>query len=69
MGSLERAWNQEVKVNFVSERGKTYRIERSTDLQSWAAIREHIPGNGGQAEVSDESAPDVEALFYRAVEE
>jgi hypothetical protein len=54
-----------LEIKFPSVSGKTYRIEYSFDLQTWAALPTDIPGTGGTIRLPL-ADPSVAAwVFYR----
>ena len=57
-----------VEVEFGAGLGKTYRVESSTDLQSWTPVESNIPGNGGTI-TRLYSIRAIPHRFFRAVKE
>lgn len=55
------------KFTFEAKEGKTYRIDRSTDLTAWDAAST-ISGMDGVIEVSDDEDPTPGRYFYRVTE-
>lgn len=51
-------------VNFPSVLGKTYRVERSTNLTTWTVIHNSIAGTGFDIQIQD--VPTGNVFFYRA---
>jgi fibronectin type 3 domain-containing protein len=56
-------------VSFSSISGKTYRLERSSTLQSgsWTTVQDNIAGTGGVVTVTDANAASRSKSFYRVV--
>ena len=54
-------------LSFQTVAGKTYRLERSTTLQSgsWTTVQDNIAGNGGVMQITDAGAGGQSKLFYR----
>ncbi len=57
-----------VEVEFGAGLGKTYRVESSTDLQTWTPVESNIPGNGGTI-TRLYSIRSIPHRFFRAVRE
>jgi hypothetical protein len=51
-------------VSFPSVLGKTYRVERSTNLTTWTVVEDSIAGSGGEIQIQD--VPAGSAVFYKA---
>ena len=59
-------WSTFNQVAFPTSTRRTYRVERSTDLQSWEAIGPDLPGTGGVLIVTDPQPPwTLQQAFYR----
>ncbi len=54
-----------LEIQFPSVSGKTYRIEYSSDLQTWAALPTNIPGTGGAIRLSIADPSSASWMFYR----
>lgn len=57
-----------VEVEFGAGLGKTYRVESSTDLQTWTPVESNIPGNGGTI-TRLYSIRSIPHRYFRAVRE
>ena len=46
--------------------GRTYRVEAATSLDTWAVLRDDIPGTGGNILFIDDRVLDgLSAVYYR----
>ena len=57
-----------VEVRFGAAMGQNYRVESSTDLQTWTMVEEHIAGTGGTV-ARLYSIKEIPKRFFRAVRE
>ena len=57
-----------VEVRFGAAQGQSYRVESSTDLQTWTMVEEHIAGTGGTV-ARLYSIKEIPKRFFRAVRE
>ena len=57
-----------VEVRFGAGLGKTYRVEASTDLQTWTPVEEHIAGTGGTV-TRFYSIQEIPNRYFRSVRE
>ena len=59
----------DIVVSFQTVSGKTYRLERSTTLQSgsWTPVQDNIAGKGGTVQITDAGAAGQSKCFYRVV--
>jgi hypothetical protein len=58
-----------IRVRFVGNSGKPYRIEVSTDMVNWAPVGTCTADDEGDVEFTDANAGDQPLRFYRAVEQ
>ena len=58
-----------IMIQFDSINGRTYRLLRSTNLNtdSWTTVADHIPGNGSVVTISDSVAAPPFSQFYQLV--
>ena len=57
---------QAPQITFSTVAGRTYRIETATSLDTWAVLRDNIPGTGGDMLFIDNRVlSGVNAVFYR----
>lgn len=58
-----------IMIQFNSINGRSYRMQRSTNLVtgSWTTVADQIPGNGGLVTISDSVAASPSSQFYRLV--
>lgn len=61
----EGAAQDMIEVKFLSRWGSNYRLQKSTDLQSWVDTGEILSGNNGPILVSE--VLEASAMFYRVV--
>ena len=60
------ASGQAPQIIFSTVAGRTYRVETATSLDTWAVLRDNIPGTGGTILFSDDRVlTSVSAVFYR----
>lgn len=57
------------RMEFTSESGRIYQLQRSLDLHVWGTILADIPGIDGVTEISDPTAVDLDYAFYRILVE
>jgi hypothetical protein len=64
--SIPFAPGQAPQIIFSTVAGRTYRVETATSLDSWAVLRDNIPGTGGNILFIDNRVlSGVNAAFYR----
>ncbi len=57
---------QTPQIIFSTVAGRTYRVETATSLDTWAVLRDNIPGTGGNILfIDDRVLSGVSAVFYR----
>ena len=56
------------EVRFGAAQGQSYRVESSTDMQTWTPVEEHIIGDGGTV-ARLYSTHEIPKRFFRAVRE
>jgi hypothetical protein len=56
-------------ITWPTTAGRTYRVERSTNLTpgSWTTLQDNIPGTGADATYTDPNVTGLTRLFYRIV--
>ena len=60
----------EVTVTFQSEEGKTYTVQRSTDVQDWLELTDGLEAEGESTDYTDGNIPaGSPELYYRIIEE
>jgi len=61
--------NGDTQLSFATVAGKTYRIERSDDLNpaSWSIVQDGIAGTGGSISCTDANGAGLSKRFYRIV--
>lgn len=56
------------QIAFASAANRTYRVEASTDLQTWETIEDQIPGTGAEITVTDPRSPwNAPQMYYRVL--
>jgi hypothetical protein len=57
---------QTPQIIFSTVEGRTYRLETATSLDSWAVLRDNMPGTGGNILfIDNRNLSGVSAVFYR----
>lgn len=57
-----------VEIRFGAAQGQSYRVESSTDLQTWTMVEEHIAGTGGTV-ARLYSIQEIPKRYFRSVRE
>lgn len=61
--------NGHFQCRLVGQRGKTYRLEASTNLLDWTVVATNLPGSSSGRTVEDTQTSGHARRFYRAAEE
>jgi len=56
-----------IQLGFATVKGRSYRIEKSEDLQTWDTLGSEIEGTGAHIQVVDPIHPEFRSRFYRLV--
>ena len=52
-------------LTFTTLLGRTYQVQRSSNLIDWSVLADHIAGSGGAVQVTDSGVGTVRHRFYR----
>jgi hypothetical protein len=62
--SIQRVANQGIRVNMTGVAGRSYRVQRTTDLAHWETLESVTAMENGVVDVIDSAPPEIQA-FYR----